>query len=264
MVRKIVDFHAHAFHDKIAEKAANNLNDYYGIPLAGDGHFEHILKSMEDNKISKMVIHATATSAKQVEMTNDFVSSLTGPDIIGFGTIHYDYKKIGKELDRIEELGLRGIKLHPIFQGFNMDDEKLFPIYEQIEGRFPILMHVGDKNSDATTPKRAAHLLDRFPKLTLIAAHMGGYSEWEEAKKHLIGRDLYIDTSSAIRFMRPEDAAELIYAHGTNKVLFGTDYPLSMHKFELDVFDKIPLKDEEREQILWKNAYKLLDIPEDE
>ncbi|MBR5156573.1 MAG: amidohydrolase [Clostridia bacterium] len=263
MSRKIVDFHAHAFHDKIAEKAANNLNDYYNIPLAADGHFEYVLNSMKENEITKMVIHATATTAKQVEMTNDYVASLINKDIIGFGSIHPDYTNVEKELDRIESLGLKGLKLHPIFQGFVMDDEKMFPIYEQIAGRYPILMHAGDKNSDATTPKRIAHLLDKFPNLTIIAAHLGGYSEWEEAQKYILGRNLYIDTSSAIRFLTPERSKELIQAHGADKVLFGTDYPLSLHKEELDVFDKIDLSDEERERILWKNAYKLLKISDD-
>ena len=264
MRRKIVDFHAHAFHNKIAEKAANNLNEYYGIPLAADGHFEYVLNSMKKNNITKMVIHATATTAKQVEMTNDYVASLIGNNIIGFGSMHPDYKNVEKELDRIEGLGLKGIKLHPIFQGFIMDDKKMFPIYEQIEGRFPVLMHSGDKNSDATTPKRIAHLLDRFPNLTIVAAHLGGYSEWEEAEKYVLGRNLYIDTSSAIRFLTPERSKELIRLHGADKVLFGTDYPLSLHKEELDVFNKIDLTEEEREQILWKNAYRLLGISDEE
>lgn len=260
MERKIVDFHAHAFHDKIAEKAANNLNEYYGIPLAGDGHFQRVLDSMKENHIAKMVIHATATSAKQVEMINDYVASLTGPDIIGFGTLHEDYGKVAEELDRIEFLGLKGIKLHPVFQGFVMDDEKMFPIYEQIEGRFPILMHTGDKNTDAVTPKRVAHLLDRFPNLTIIAAHMGGYSEWDDAERYVIGRNVYIDTSSAIRFLPPERVLKMIRAHGVDKVLFGTDYPLSLHKPELEIFDRIGLTEEESEQILWKNAYRLLGL----
>lgn len=263
MNRKIVDFHAHAFHDKIAEKAANNLNKYYGLPLAADGHFKHVLNSMKENNITKLVIHATATSEKQVEMTNDYVASLIGPDIIGFGSLHIDYTEVAKELDRIEKLGLKGIKLHPIFQGFVMDDERMFPIYEQIEGRFPILMHAGDENSDATSPKRIAHLLDRFPNLTIIAAHLGGYTEWDDAQKYILGRNLYVDTSSAIRFMPPERAKELIRAHGADKVLFGTDYPLALHKEELEIFYKIDLSEEEREQILWKNAYRLLDISDE-
>ena len=264
MNRKIVDFHAHAFHDKIAVKAANNLNDYYGIPLAANGQFQYLLDSMREQHIDKLVIHATATSAKQVEMINDYVSTLIGPDIIGFGTLHEDYDKVSEELDRIESLGLRGIKLHPVFQKFVMDDDKMFPIYEQIEGRFPILMHVGDENTDAASPKRVAHLLKYFPNLKMIAAHMGGYLEWDDAEKYILGKNVFIDTSSAIRFLPVERTREMIRFHGADKVLFGTDYPLSLHKAELEIFDRIGLSEEESEQILWKNAYRLLNLKEEE
>lgn len=264
MYRRVVDFHAHAFHDKIAEKAARNLNQYYGIPLAGNGRFCYLTQSMKDNHITKMVVHATATKPEQVETINDYVAGLVTKDIIGFGTLHPDYPMLAEELDRIENLGLRGLKFHPIFQGFAIDDPGMYPIYEMAEGRLPILMHVGDTNSDAATPARMAKVLDCFPKLTVIAAHLGGYGEWENAKRFLIGREgLYVDTSSSIRFMQPDEAAAIIRAHGTDRVLFGTDYPLSLHKQELEVFDRLGLTDEENEQILWKNAYRLLKLPVD-
>ena len=261
--RRIVDFHAHAFHDKIAIKAAKQLNEYYDIPLAENGLFYHLKQSMLKNKIDKLVIHATATKPSQVKLINDYVKSLTGPDIVGFGTMHYACPNYEEEFKRIEEMGLLGIKFHPVFQGFKIDDEKMFPIYEQIEGRFPVLMHMGDKNTDAATPERLINMLKSFPKMTVIAAHMGGYSEWDEAEKYIIGNDkydIYIDTSSSIRFLEPEYTAQLIRRHGAGKVLFGTDYPLSLHAYELEVFDKVALTEEESEQILWKNAYKLLGL----
>lgn len=263
MYRKIVDFHAHAFHDKIAEKAARNLNEYYGIPLAGNGMFRILLDSMRDNHIDKLVVHATATKPEQVPVINDYMAGLIGPDIIGFGTLHSGYAHCGAELDRIEQLGLRGIKFHPVFQGFAIDDESMFPIYERLEGRLPILLHVGDKNTDCATPERLVRVLRRFPGLTVIAAHLGGYGEWEAAKRYIIGHEnVYVDTSSAIRFMEPGEAAAMIRAHGTDKVLFGTDYPLSLHKAELEVFDRLGLTEAESEQILWKNAYRLLGLSE--
>ncbi len=264
MYRKVVDFHAHAFHDKIAEKAALNLNHYYGIPLAGNGRFCYLTESMKENHITKMVVHATATKPEQVETINDYVAGLISTDIIGFGTLHPGYPTLAKELERLISLGLRGLKFHPVFQGFAIDDPNMYPIYELAEGRLPILMHVGDKNSDAATPERLAKILDHFPRLTVIAAHLGGYGEWENAKQWLIGREgLYVDTSSSIRFMAPKEATALIRAHGTDRVLFGTDYPLSLHKPELEIFDRLELTEAESEQILWKNAYRLLKLPID-
>ncbi len=264
MYRKVVDFHAHAFHDKIAEKAAQNLNTYYDIPLAGNGMFHILLESMQKNHIDKLIIHATATKPAQVTVINDYVAGLIRPDIIGFGTLHRDYGAYKEELDRVVSLGLRGIKFHPVFQGFAIDDPLMLPIYEKIaEKNLPILMHMGDKNCDLTTPERLANVLDEIPGLTVVAAHMGGFGEWRAAEQYLYGREnVYLDTSSSIRFLEPEETKRLIRAHGADKVLFGTDYPLALHPEELANIDKLGLSAEEEEQILWKNAYRLLKLSE--
>ncbi|MBR7163853.1 MAG: amidohydrolase family protein [Clostridia bacterium] len=262
MVRKVVDFHAHAFHDKIAEKAAKNLENYYKIPLAGNGRFYVVTNSMKEHQIDKLVVHATATKKEQVEVINDYVAGLLTEDIIGFGTLHQDYEDFENELDRMKALGLRGIKFHPIFQGFKIDDEAMLPVYRSIAKRgLPVLMHMGDKNADGATPKRLAKVLDEVSDLIVVAAHLGGVFEWDEAEKHLYGRsNVYLDTSSAMRFMEPSEATERIRAHGTKRVLFGTDYPLSLHQYELEIFDKLELSEEEQEDILWKNAYRLLNL----
>ena len=261
MCRKIVDFHAHAFHDKIAEKAAKNLNEYYGIPLAGNGRFQILLESMEENHIDTLVVHATATKPEQVPVINDYMAGLLAPQIVGFGTLHPDYPQWQEELNRFSDLGLRGVKFHPIFQGFKVDDASLYPIYEQLEGRLPVLMHMGDTNVDNATPERLLHVMKDFPKLTVVAAHLGSYHDCWHAQKCLGDlENLYVDTSSAIRFLEPDEATRVIRAYGTGRVLFGTDYPLSLHKAELEIFDKLALTEEESEQILWKNAYGLLGL----
>jgi predicted TIM-barrel fold metal-dependent hydrolase len=262
---RIVDCHAHAFHDKIAEKAADNLAQYYGIPMSADGLFETLKARAEKAGVTKMIVNASATKPSQVRMTNDFVASVTTENIIGFGTLHYAFTEADAELDRMEALGLRGLKFHPVFQGFAIDDAKMYPIYERLAGRFPILIHVGDRNTDAARPKRLAKVLTDFPRLVAVAPHLGGYSEWDEAEAVLLGgrfENLYIDTSSAIRFLPPARALELIRFHGAERTLFGSDYPISSAGAELALLDKIPLTDAEREQILWKNAYRLLGLEE--
>lgn len=261
MTRKIVDIHAHAFDEKIAVKATENLHKYYGIPPVSDGRLSYLLESAKKNNIDKLVVCATATKPTQVEMINNYVSGLIEEHIVGFGTLHPDFGSIDAEIDRMKELGLSGIKFHPIFQGFDIDEEKAMKMFESIGSKFPVLIHVGDKNSDASSPKRLAKVMDKFPEITFIGAHLGGYSEWEEAKECLLGRkNLYIDTSSSVRFLKPKIAREIIRLHGTDRVLFGTDYPLSNHKFEVNCLKKLKLTDEEYEQIYWKNAYRLLNI----
>ncbi len=260
MPKKIVDFHAHAFDEKIAAKATENLYTYYGIKPATDGRLFHLIESAKANHIDKLVVCATATKPKQVQMINDYVSSLISELIVGFGTLHCEFDGIDEELDRMEALGLVGIKFHPIFQGFKIDDDKAMQMYEKIGSRFPILIHMGDKNVSDTSPERLWNVMRELPQVTFVAAHMGGYSEWEDAKRFLVGKNVYFDTSSSIRFMKPEETADIIRAHGVDKVLFGTDYPLSNHVFEFECMKKLNLTDDEYEKIFWQNAYKILNL----
>ncbi len=260
MPEKVVDIHAHAFDDKIAEKATLNLKDYYNIPPVSDGRLCYLTESAKKHNIDKLVVCATATKPTQVQMINTYVSNLLSEHIIGFGTLHCDFDGIDEELDRMEELGLKGVKFHPIFQGFKIDDDKAMLMYEKIGKRFPVLIHVGDKNVDHARPQRLANVIEELPDVTFIAAHLGGFSEWDEAKECLIGKNIYIDTSSSTRFLKPDDAKSIIRAHGADKVLFGTDYPLSDHEFEFDCLKKLNLTKDEYENIYWKNAYKLLKI----
>ena len=258
--KRIVDVHAHAFDEKIAVKATENLHSYYGIEPAADGRLKHLIDSAKENNIDKLVLCATATKPTQVEVVNNYVSNLVGDNTIGLGTLHPDFNEIENEIDRILKLGLSGIKLHPIFQGFKIDEKKAMKMFEKIGNKLPVLIHLGDLNSTASSPKRLAKVMKKFPEITFIGAHLGGYSEWEEAKKYIIGKDIYLDTSSSVRFLEPEFAKEIIRLHGVEKILFGTDYPLSNHKFEIDCMEKLGLTEEEYEKIYWKNAYKLFNI----
>ncbi len=260
MKRKIVDVHAHAFDEKIAIKATENLHHYYGIKPAADGRLKNLIESYKENKIDKLVLCATATKPAQVQMINNYVSKLLCENIVGLGTLHPDFDDIDAEIERIKSLGLSGVKLHPVFQNFKIDEEKAIEMFRKIGSNFPILIHLGDKNTDASSPKRLANIMEMYPEITFIGAHLGGYSEWDEAKKYLIGKNLYLDTSSSTRFMEPEEAKEIIRLHGADKVLFGTDYPLSNHKFEINCLEKLGLSDEEYEKIYWKNAYKLFNL----
>ena len=157
-------------------------------------------------------------------------------------------------------LGLRGIKLHPDFQKFNIDDERAFPIYEAAEGRLPILFHTGDDRYDFSSPKRLARILERFPKLVAIAAHLGGYRDWVDAAVNYGNPRVYIDTSSALMFVPPEQAVNIIRAHGISRVFFGTDSPMWSHKGEMERFNALPLTPEERRLILHENAEKFLKL----
>lgn len=258
---KIFDMHVHVFPDAVAHKAVDNLADYYHVKMASGGtlaDFEQSVRETPD--IKKCLIHSTATTAHQVESVNNFVASLINDDILGFGSMHPDYGDIAGEMDRMISLGLRGIKLHTDFQRFNADSDEACKIYECAEGKLPILFHAGDKNTDFSSPRRIRHVHDMFPNLTIIAAHLGGYSEWDESEKYLVGTDVYFDTSSVLQSISKEQAVRIIRNHGADKCFFGTDYPMHNRALVEKQFLELGLTEEENRKILWDNAIKFFDL----
>ena len=257
---KIIDCHTHIFPDEIAEKAISFLEDHYNMPWQCKGTYSDLIKNISDANIYKVLVFSSSMKKSQVETINTYIAGLPDERIIGFGSIHPDYENYKQEIKRIVSLGLRGIKLHPDFQNFEIDDERMLKIYEEIDDKLPVLIHIGDEVSDFSSPKRMARVLDLFPNVTFIAAHLGGYMRWEEASEHLVGRNIYLDTSSTLCKLSPDDAAKIILAHGSDKILFGTDYPAVSHKYEIDSFMKIPISDDDRAKILSENAIKLFNL----
>ena len=200
-----------------------------------------------------------------MEVINSNTAAHTTENIAGFGTLHQDYEgDFEKEIKRIKELGLRGIKLHPDFQHFNIDDKKMYPVYEIIRAEnLPILFHTGDLKSPCSSPFRLANVLRDFPGLTAIAAHFGGRDQWDEAVEHLYGKDVYIDTSSCHRALNHEELKNLVRKHDIDKIMFGTDYPIETFEYCIENHYKIGLTDEENEKILYKNANRLIFNNED-
>lgn len=260
MLLGIIDIHTHAFPESIARKAVDQIGNHYGIRMAGNGLLSDLKASAKRSGVDYVVFHSTATKPKQVRSVNDWIISNSGGMMIGFGTVHPDYENPEAEIERLIEAGLKGIKLHPDFQGFDADSPSMDRIYRCIGSRLPVLMHAGDANLDHASPRRIAHVMDKFPELRIIAAHLGGHQKWEEAEEFLIGRNLWLDTSSAIAFMEPGRAVDIIRKHGVDRVLFGTDYPITYHDRELSIFNRLDLSKEEKESILWKNAARLLCI----
>lgn len=259
----IIDAHAHIYPDKIAERAAAGISKFYGgINVEYDGRLDTLLREGSAAGVDKYIVQSVATVPTQVRAINDFIAESVKrfPDkMIGFGALHPDYPDIEEEIERIISLGLRGIKLHPDFQQFYIDDEFAFRIYEACEGRLPILFHVGDDRYDFSSPERLYRVVQRFPKLTVIGAHLAGWTEWDKGVKFFAGSGIYADCSSSLFAMSPEHAAELIRKLGVDRVMWGTDYPMWDAAEELERFNKLPLTEEEREMILGKNALRLLE-----
>ncbi len=259
-MRKIIDFHAHIFNPKIAHLAIANLEQHYGMPWQCKGTFTDMKEEMDKSGFYKAVIFSTPTKPTQVTINNDFLFDLRDERFIVFGSVHPDFENVTYEIQRIKNHGLRGFKFHPDFQKFNIDDDKALYMYEQIGEDYPIVLHVGDKNLDFSNPVRLSRVLDIFPNHKFVAAHMGGYSVWDTDAKSLVGKNVWFDTSSTMWEVSPEKMAQMIHAHGADKVLFGTDYPAVSLRAEADRIEALDLTEEEKDMIFYKNAEKLLEL----
>ena len=259
---KIIDAHCHIYPDKIAEKAAEATCDFYnGLGSTLDGTVGTLLKEAELAKIEHCIVQSVATTPKQVSSINHFIAeSVAGSNgrFTGLGTLHPDSDNIEAEIEEIRALGLKGVKLHPDIQQFRIDDEKMDKIYTLCQGNLPILMHTGDHRFDYSNPNRMKPVLEKYPNLTVVGAHFGGWSVWDEATEKLSKYpNFFVDCSSSLYAMTADKAKELIMAYGTDRVLFGTDYPMWEIKTDLERFMAIDLTEKQREDIFYNNAAKL-------
>ncbi len=257
---EIIDFHAHIYPDKIAEKASQATGDFYSITPAYSGTSKELLSSGRAAGITRFVLLPVATKPDQVRHINEFIADEVSRhrEFYGFGTLHPECDDLIGETERIMRLGLRGIKLHPDTQQFNTDDKRLSEVFDYIQDRLPLLVHCGDKRFDFSHPRRLKKVIDNFPHLQVIAAHLGGWSLFDEAFEILKKMDCYLDISSTTMFLPPEQVAYYIRGYGAHRILFGTDYPLWSPEQEVAAFKKLHLSADESERIAYKNAFEIL------
>lgn len=261
----VIDYHDHIYHRKLAPKAVRGVGEFYEVTMACGGTSEELLTVTANSPIRRFVVNAVALNARAVRKLNDFVAAecRAHPEFTGLGTLHPDMEDIDGEIERMIALGLKGVKLHPDTQQFEADSDKAMAIYEKIEGRLPLLIHGGDYRYDYSHPRRIARIADTFPHLTMAAAHLGGWSIFEEAVPYMKDRKCYLDLSSVQPFVKPEKVLEYIRMYGADRLLFGSDFPMWNPVSEYEQLCKLPLTEEEKEKIFWKNAIKVFDIAVD-
>jgi predicted TIM-barrel fold metal-dependent hydrolase len=180
--------------------------------------------------------------------------------LIGFGTVHADMEALEEEVQWILSNNLKGIKMHPDSQRFPIDDPRLFPVYDTIQGRIPVLLHMGDQRYNYSHPVRLRKILSMFPRLDVIAAHFGGYSMFETAKEHLWDTNCVFDISSALMFMEEGQAEKYINSYGAERMAYGTDFPLWDPVTEVKRFQSLKLTEAQFDQIAHKTAERILKL----
>ncbi len=258
----IIDAHCHIYPEKIAERAVRGTGDFYGETMICKGTVSDLAVEAKAAGIDHCIVQSVATTPKQVKSINEFIAGevkAAGGFFTGLGTLHPDSEDQKGDVDHLVELGLKGVKLHPDIQKFKLDDYRCLKIYELCEERgLTMLLHTGDNRYDYSNPNRLIPILTTYTNLTVIGAHFGGWSIWDEASRKLCGiENFYVDCSSSMPWLEPDTTREIIRRYGADRVLFGTDYPMWRPKDEIEAFLKLGLDENENRSILNMNAKKL-------
>jgi predicted TIM-barrel fold metal-dependent hydrolase len=268
----IIDFHTHIFPDQIAEKTIRYLEVKGEMPAHTDGTLNGLFLSMKNAGIDVSVVMPVVTAPKQFESINKFavlVNEIGNRDnlrIISFGGIHPDCDDIAKKMEYIASLGLKGVKIHPDYQGHYINDEKYLKIFDSARSLgLTVLTHAGVDAGFRDSPVRctplgAREVIAKFPDLKLVLAHCGANEMIDEAYESLYGENVYIDTSLMLPYISKEKIRALIDKHGNEKILFASDSPWCDVGLCKNILNSCDISSSALENIYHKNAERLLCI----
>ena len=261
----IIDFHTHAFEDALAAKAIPFLEQEGNIRACTDGRAAGLLASMDRAGIARSVVCPIATKPSHFAGIRRWARAVRAaqPRLEMLLSVHPGDPEALAHVDETAAEGFKGLQLHPYYQNFTLDDERLFPLYERIAARgLFVVSHCGfdmayplDRIAD---PVRVRRVIDTFPALKFVATHLGGWRDWENARQHLIGRSVYIETSYSLHELPAATVRDMLRAHPADRLLFGTDSPWTDQSAELARWRALGLPADLLAAILGGNAARLL------
>lgn len=273
----ITDFHTHIFPEKIAAKVVAKLAKAANAKHYTDGSMDSLRRSMEQANVGQSIVLPVVTDPHQHTTINNAAlhinefSHETG--IVSFGGIHPDNTNYRQIIRNLASNGIKGIKLHPVYQGYAFDDIKNLRIIDcASENGLVISVHagldVGIPGQDLVNPKHTLSVIKQVKPEKLVMAHMGGWFQWDMVEELLIGQNVYLDTSFALTKLCHLDGTEepmmnhqqfqrLVQKHGADRIIMGSDSPWSSQQESIDVIQKL-LTAEDANKVLEKNAASLL------
>ena len=262
----LIDFHTHAFPDRIAHRAVTGLaHGSGGLLPQTDGTLASLKEQMDNAGVNISVVLSIATNPKQQANVNSFAIEMNqDPRIVAFGSVHPDAPDALEELERIHAAGLKGVKLHPEYQQFYVNEERMKPIYRKISQLGLItLFHAGhDIGFPPPYHCMPEQLLDALKWLDtpVVAAHWGGSCCGGEVLEKLCGENLWFDLSLGYGVISKPVAQAIVDKHTPDRLLFGSDMPWHRPEWELRLINSLDISDTDREKILFRNAQALLGL----
>jgi hypothetical protein len=263
---RIIDFHTHAFPDDLARRAVPALEAEADIDAVLDGTVRSLLRSMERAEIERSVVASIATKPAQFAPILEWSRGLRtshGERLVPFPSVHPDDPDAAEHVAEIAREGFRGIKIHPYYQGFSLDEGRIDPLFSAIarEG-LVLLLHTGfdiafphDRIAD---PVKVSLLRDRYPGLILVTSHFGAWKDWDEAERYILGKPVYMDISASMEFMGRERARRFLLEHPPEYLLFGSDSPWDDQSSLVERVLSLDLPRDRLELLLHGNAERLI------
>lgn len=258
---RVIDTHAHIFPDNIAAKATLATAEYFPMPEPPNhgGSVGELLEVMDRARIDYALVFSAATTARQVTHINRFIQSEAAlhPRFIPCGTLHAGFEGYREELAWMRAHGMYGVKIHPEFQRFPLDDERMFPMYEEMERHDMFLIaHMGDPRVDLSGPHRMLPIAAAFPKLRCIAAHLGNWGDWDMEKIRPLTKvsSIYTDISSTFSYA-PDRAPlfPILREYDPTHIFWGSDYPIWCPRKEMAKTLALGLEEAFLENIFFHN-----------
>lgn len=259
----IIDFHTHAFPDRLAAKAVPALAREGDVRAWLNGTVTDLLASMDRAGIEKSVICSIATRPEQFEPILAWSAEIRSERLVPLPSIHPDDPLLHEHVGIIREEGFKGLKLHPYYQDFFLDESRMMKFYETVcRHDLLLVMHTGFDIAfpriRRADPEKVRRVLGLLPELKLITTHLGGWDDWREVENNLIGEPIYMELSFSLDYLGPEAARRMILAHPAQYVLFGTDSPWKDQRETIDLLRGLGLGEETEKRILAGNARILL------
>ena len=262
-MKGIIDFHTHAFPDSLAPQAVKVLEKEGKVPARLDGTISALLASMDRCGIEKSVVCSIATKPSHFNPILRWSENIRSERIIPLPSIHPDDPEAAGNIEKVKKGGFAGIKMHPYYQDFNLDEPRMLRIYEKVSAENLLLVvHTGFdfafERVRKADPEKIIRIAKLFPELKLVLTHLGAWEDWDEVERLIAGENIYMEISFSLEFLASEKAKKIILGHPPEYILFGTDSPWTDQGKTLELFRSLSLGKTLERKILRENALSLL------
>jgi predicted TIM-barrel fold metal-dependent hydrolase len=267
----IIDCHTH-------------LNNYHNDEVGSlQSCLERLQMELKKNRIDIALAITSYKVSPGRPSTRDVVKSTRDLKnvfvVAGVSYVHHTKEDLEELRDYLKDGSVRGLKLYPGYEPFYPNDARIQSVYELAEEfSVPVMIHSGDTYSPSgklkySHPIHVDEVAVDHPDVKIVICHIG--NPWIRDCMEVVykNKNVYTDISGLVlgdftdrfeSYMRKQLQEMLLYGVEPEKVLFGTDWPISSMESYLEFMEDLPIPEKEKKKILYENAAKVFSLPIEE